>query len=246
MSGLILTGERTVPGLPQENYWFRRHEAAYAWLIDHLDPAGRTMVDAGSGEGYGAAMLRRAGARQVIALEMDELAAGHSGSRYPEVATVRANLDALPLQDASVDAVITMQVIEHLWDLRGFLRDCRRILRPGGVIVAATPNRLTFSPGLGRGEKPTNPFHVEEFDAEQVVGLLVETGFEHVDVFGLHHLAGVPTDIVERQVRAALADQWPPDLLARIAAIGVDDFVLTGDPIDSLDLIGVGRAPGRS
>jgi SAM-dependent methyltransferase len=246
MSGLILTGERTVPGLAQENYWFRRHEVAYAWLIERFDLAGGILVDAGSGEGYGAAMLRRAGAAQVIALEVDEQAAAHSRRQYPEVGTVRANLDALPFADACVDAVVTMQVIEHLWDLRGFLRHCRRILRPGGTIVAATPNRPTFSPGLGRGERPTNPFHVEEFDADQVAGLLTEAGFSDIDIYGVHHRPDVPADLVQQQVRAALADHWPPDLLDRVAAITIDDFAVTQEPAGSLDLIGVGRVADRS
>ncbi len=246
MSGLILTGERTVPGLQRENYWFRRHEAAYAWFLRQIGANGRIVVDAGSGEGYGAAMLRGAGAAQVVALEYDQQAAEHSSSRYPDVATVRANLAALPLREASVDALITMQVIEHLWDLPGFLQDCRRILRPGGVIVAATPNRCTFSPGLGRGERPTNPFHVEEFDADQVAELLTRSGFGSVQVLGVHHAPGIPADLVQRQVSAALADRWPPDLVELVAGITVDDFAVTDDPGGSLDLIAVGRVPGRS
>ena len=48
MSGLILTGERTVPGLQRENYWFRRHEAAYAWFLRQIGADGRIVVDAGS------------------------------------------------------------------------------------------------------------------------------------------------------------------------------------------------------
>ena len=118
---LHLTGERTVPGVPQENYWFRRHEAAYRWVTEHCAPAGAVVVDAGSGEGYGADMLHRSGAAEVIALEYDESAAAHCAHRYPKVATLRANLDSLPLPDASVDLLVTMQVIEHLWDTSAIL-----------------------------------------------------------------------------------------------------------------------------
>ena len=53
--------------------------------------------------------------------------------------------------------------------------------------MVTTPNRPVFSPGLGRGEKPTNPFHVEELDAEQLHDLLVGAGFTDVVVHGLHH-----------------------------------------------------------
>ena len=52
---LALTGERTVPGIPAENYWFRRHEIAYRFIRKRC--AGRRVLEAGSGEGYGAAMI---------------------------------------------------------------------------------------------------------------------------------------------------------------------------------------------
>ena len=60
---LPLTGERTVPDVARENYWFRRHEAVYQML----SPAGnelcesRVVLEAGSGEGYGASLLAQIG-----------------------------------------------------------------------------------------------------------------------------------------------------------------------------------------
>lgn len=247
VSDLELTGERTVPGLGRENYWFRRHEAAYSWAADAVALRGRTVVDAGSGEGYGSLMLRAAGAAHVVALEYDEQAAMHSARQYPPVKTVRANLDALPLGTGCVDVLVSMQVIEHLWDLGGFLAECRRVLRPGGSVIVATPNRLTFSPGLGRREKPTNPFHVEEFDPAQVAGMLANAGFCDVAVWGVHAGPQVAPDLVQRQVHAVLAGSWPPDLLAEVEAVSVADFHISLDQVpESLDLIGVGRVPSGS
>lgn len=228
-----------MPGIARENYWFRRHEAAYLWVAEHF--SGRVVVDAGSGEGYGADLLRRAGAEQVLALEYDEAAARHCAATYPAATAVRANLDSLPVADRTADLLVSMQVIEHLWDLPRFLRESRRVLRPGGSVVVTTPNRVTFSPGLGRGEKPTNPFHVEEFDAEQVADLLRAAGFHDVAVLGLHHGPRIPDDLVPRQVAAVLADCWPPDLLAVVAGVTARDFVI-GSAEGCLDLIGVGRA----
>ena len=186
---LALTGERTLPGVPGEEYWYARHEAAYRWIAatyaDRL--GGAVVVEAGSGEGYGAELLRAAGARLVVALEYDEAAVAHAGSAYPRVVTARANLAALPLGRASVDVLVSLQVVEHLWDLRGFLRDCAAVLCPGGLLVVTTPNRPVFSPGLARGAKPLNPFHVEELDAEQRGDLLVSSGFTDVELLGVHH-----------------------------------------------------------
>jgi hypothetical protein len=132
-------------------------------------------------------------------------------------------------------------VVEHLWDLRGFLAQVRRI---SDWACLSTPNRLTFSPGLGRGDKPTNPFHVEEFDAEQLVGLVRAAGFEEITVLGVHHgprLAARPT-LISEQVQAALNDDWPPELEAFVAAVGTDDFAITDESLDdSLDLLVVAR-----
>lgn len=243
MAPIELTGERTAPGIERENYWFRRHEAAYQWVIDQLDPTGADVVDAGSGEGYGADMLRRAGAASVVALEYDEAAAAHSSALYPQVITLRANLDAIPLPAASADLLVCLQVIEHLWDLGRFLQECRRVLRPRGRIVLATPNRVTFSPGLGRHAKPTNPFHVEEFDAEQVAGMLRAAGFRGVSVLGVHHGPAIPADLVARQIDAAVTGSWPDELLAKVAAVSVTDFAVRAEDVgESLDLIGTGHA----
>lgn len=235
MTHLPLTGERTVPGIDREQYWFARHEVAYRWLAPRV--AGQLVLEAGSGEGYGADILRRAGA-SVIATDYDEAAIRHSARAYPGP-HVRANLAALPFR--RVDAVVSMQVVEHLWDLRCFLAQIRRI---AGWVCLSTPNRLTFSPGLGRGEKPTNPFHVEEFDAEQLVGLVRAAGFEETTVLGVHHgprLASRPT-LISEQVRAALSDCWPPDLEAFVAGVRADDFTITDERIDdSLDLLVVAR-----
>ncbi len=75
---LELTGERTVPGIAHENYWFRRHEAAYLDLVRHC--VGAVVLEAGCGEGYGAALIAGHAAR-VVALDYDELTAAQITSR---------------------------------------------------------------------------------------------------------------------------------------------------------------------
>lgn len=233
--GLPLTGERTVPGIAREQYWFARHEVVYRWLAPHV--AGQTVLEAGSGEGYGAAILQQAGAH-VLALDYDQAAIEHSAATYP-LPHVRANLAALPV--GRVDAVVSLQVIEHLWDLRGFLAEVRRAAE---WTCLSTPNRLTFSPGLGRGEKPTNPFHVEEFDAEQVWELVSAAGFTDIQLHGVFHgprLAARPSLIAE-QIDAALSEDWPDELEQFVASVRPSDFTITStDLAESLDLIVVAR-----
>jgi SAM-dependent methyltransferase len=242
---LALTGERTVPGLAEENYWFRRHEVVYRRLAGRC--AGRDVLEAGCGEGYGADLIADV-ARSVIGLDYDELTVAHVRARYPRVDVRHGNLAALPLADESVDVVVNFQVIEHLWDQPQFVAECARVLRPGGLLLMSTPNRITFSPGR---DTPVNPFHTRELNAAEMTELLVGGGFTMSSMSGVFHgprLAALDAkhggSIIDAQVARALADApWPRELLADVASVTVDDFELVSaedrDIDDSLDLVAI-------
>ncbi|MGH2687017.1 MAG: class I SAM-dependent methyltransferase [Actinomycetota bacterium] len=231
--GLELTGERTLPGVPAENYWYRRHLAAYRWAASRCGP-GR-VVDAGAGEGYGAAVVARRS--RVTAIELDAVAAGHAASRYPGVAVARADLCRLPIREGSVDAIVSLQVLEHLHCAEDFVDACARALRPGGRLLVSTPNRDTFPGGL-------NPFHVHEYVASELEGLL-RSRFRDVRILGLAHrppLRGL--DIALREpvqhvlVRRPYEDQplWLRMILRSVTSL---DFGVIRGSEGSLDLLAV-------
>ena len=244
-AGLPLTGERTVPGLAVENYWFRRHEVVYRHCADIC--AGRDVFEAGCGEGYGADLLA-ASANRVLALDYDAATVAHVRARYPAVEVAEGNLAALPLPDASVDVVVNFQVIEHLWDQPQFITECLRVVRPGGLLLISTPNRITFTPG---SDVPVNPFHTRELNAAELAELLIGGGFEVDGVYGVFHgprLAEMDArhggSIIDAQIARALADApWPAELLADVAAVDCADFEIVADcdcDIDaSLDLLAI-------
>ncbi|CAM3756640.1 class I SAM-dependent methyltransferase [Smaragdicoccus niigatensis] len=242
VSQLPLTGERTVPGIPEENYWFRRHEIAYEQLLDRC--AGQRVLEAGAGEGYGANMIASVAA-SVTGIDYDTSAVEHIRARYPAVQMLQANLADLPLADGSIDIVVNFQVIEHLWDQAQFLRECHRVLTVGGALLISTPNRITFSPGR---DTPLNPFHTRELNAAELDELLVEAGFRVEAMLGVHHGARLREldakhggSIIDAQIERALAGEpWPADLTADVAAIATADFDLHADDIDaSLDLVAI-------
>ena len=243
---LSLTGERTLPGIWHENYWFRRHEAAYAWGAPQV--VGGRVLEAGCGEGYGAGLLLAAGATQVVGVDYDAATAGHARKAYPQVPVLRGNLVALPLVSGSFDVVVSLQTVEHLWDQQLFVAECVRVLRPGGRLLVTTPNRLTFSPGVPRGAKPLNPFHVNELDQAELVDL-VATVCVVEESLGLHHgdrikeWQGHNGSLVAAQL-AASYDQWSAELMDLVKSLQVDDFVVNDVGVeDSLDLVVVGRKP---
>ncbi len=246
---LTLTGERTIPDLDIENYWFRRHQVVYQRLATHC--VGRDVLEAGCGEGYGANLIAET-ARRVVAVDYDEAAVAHVRGRYPRVEVMQANLAVLPLPNASMDVVVNFQVIEHLWDQTQFVKECARVLRPSGLLMMSTPNRITFSPGR---DTPINPFHTRELNADELTELLVDAGFSQVAVSGLFHGARLREmdarhggSIIDAQIARAVADApWPPELAADVAAVTIDDFdlIAAGDRNvdDSLDLIAIAVRP---
>src|SRR6185436_10066275 len=82
----------------------------------------------------------------------------------------------LPFADASVDWVVSIEVLEHLDDARGWLAEVHRVLAPGGVVVLTTPQRAPD--GVVR-----DPYHVHEFEPAELGALLAET-FDSVVVEG--------------------------------------------------------------
>lgn len=242
---LPLTGERTLPGIPEENYWFRRHEAAYQYVAGHCDAA--VVLEAGCGEGYGAAMLARTATR-VVALDYDGPATSHLARRYPQLRPLRGDLATLPLRSSAVDVVATLQVIEHLADQAGFLAECRRVLRPGGRLLLSTPNRLTFSPGR---DTPLNPFHTTELAPSELDELLRQAGFDVHRLAGLHHGprlrdldAAHGGSLIDAQLAVVLDGVgWPPGLLADVSSVSAADFDVCDAQLEaSLDLVAMAIA----
>lgn len=241
---LPLTGERTVPGIPHENYWFQRHVVAYRFAQARF--ADLSVMDAGCGEGYGAAMLAERAARVTgVELVRDVVAharAAYPPARHPNLEFAEADLCRLPMPDATFDAVVSFQVIEHLPNIGGYLEEIHRVLRPGGEFLCATPNRLTFTPD---SDTPVNPFHVKEFTAAELADQL-GSRFRVKAVLGVHH--GRRIRALERLARspvtelqfAAPPQDWPRWLRSAIARVRPGDFTLKAADVDaSLDLLAV-------
>jgi 2-polyprenyl-3-methyl-5-hydroxy-6-metoxy-1,4-benzoquinol methylase len=237
MAPLTLTGERTLPGIVAENYWYRRHEAAYRLVASHCVAA--TVLEAGCGEGYGAELLRQAGACRILALDYDPDVVGYVRRRYPALMLIRANVVHLPCRDETVDVVVALQVIEHLWEQPRFVDECARVLRPGGTLAVTTPNRLTFATPHAAG----NPFHSRELSAEELMELV--TPAFHGSLRGLGHAERLRRweaahgSLVDLQLAAG----WPSMPSAareQVARIAAEDFEVHNDTQGALDLLFVG------
>jgi SAM-dependent methyltransferase len=234
---LHLTGERTLPDVPEENYWFQRHLVVYRWIAEHV--RGRKVVDLACGEGYGSAELART-ASSVVGVDANPEAFEHARAKYPQVGFER---NMVELWDGDVDCVVFLQTIEHVPDPDGVLEHIRELIGPDGVAYVSTPNVLTLAP---KGEERSgNPWHVREYRPEEYRALC-ERHFARVDVLGLFHArklrahelalkAGWDRAHAALHVTKPFYDRFTP-------AISTRDFALRRGSLErSLDLLAVLR-----
>jgi SAM-dependent methyltransferase len=179
---LALTGERTLPDVPAENYWYRRHLAVYEWIAESV--RGLQVIDMACGEGYGAATLAQTAA-SVIGVDANPEAFEHAHLRYtrPGLEFERALVERYG-QPRTCDAVTFLQTIEHVANPEDVLRHFRELLAPGGAVYVSTPNLLTLAPQ--GAEKSDNPWHLKEYRAHEFRALC-ESVFETVEMYGLYH-----------------------------------------------------------
>jgi SAM-dependent methyltransferase len=178
---LALTGERTLPDVPEENYWFQRHLVVYEWIARQV--AGLRVADLACGEGYGSDALARAGAAAVVGVDANPQAHEHARLRY-----VRDNLTftrtLVELYDEPCDAIVFLQTIEHVRNPGEILDRFKALVGAGGVAFVSTPNVLTLAaPGA---ERSGNPWHVYEYRPEEF-GALCRAHFASVELYGLFH-----------------------------------------------------------
>lgn len=181
--------ERTGERLDDANALYRadlaRHRAAYRFAVACEAAPGSTaaraaisgaapcVLDLGCGTGYGAAELAAAGL-PVVGLDRVRPAprARQAGARF-----VCGDLERLPFRAARFDRIVSFQVVEHLADPGRYLSEMARLLRPGGIALLTTPNRLESD-----GE---NPYHLREYTGDELARVL-SRHFERVELRGIH------------------------------------------------------------
>jgi SAM-dependent methyltransferase len=181
---LELTGERTLPDVPAENYWYRRHLAVYEWIGARV--IGQRVLDMACGEGYGSEVLSR-GAASVVGVDANPDAFEHARLRYTRqnLTFERGMVETHGAAGGRVyDAVVFLQTIEHVQDPAAVLRHFRSLLAPGGAVYVSTPNLLTLAPP--GAAKSDNPWHVKEYRAAEFEQLCRDV-FARVRMLGLFH-----------------------------------------------------------
>ncbi|MFC4819468.1 class I SAM-dependent methyltransferase [Dokdonella ginsengisoli] len=174
---LPFTGERFTPECVREIWYEHWHRYAFARPL----AAGKRVLDAACGEGYGSALLADVAA-DVIGVDVDEATIGHARMRYgakPRLRYERADATNLPFADKSFDVIVSFETLEHLAAQEELLAGFARVLADDGVLVISSPDKRTYSEAAGF----RNEFHVRELYREELLALL-KPHFPHIRLYG--------------------------------------------------------------
>lgn len=176
------TGERLVTSVL--SYGAIDHLHRYAVAIQLVKE--KDVLDIASGEGYGSNLLSLH-SKSVVGVDISYEAVVHSSEKY-----VRRNLefrqgsaDKIPVSDYSIDVVVSFETIEHHDKHDEMLLEIKRVLRPNGILIISSPDKLNYSDL----PKYSNPFHIKELYREEFV-FLMKKYFTHTTFLNQKSISG--------------------------------------------------------
>lgn len=233
------------------------HREFYLWAKDRV--AGKNVLEAGCGEGYGASILAQS-AKKVVGMDRKQELMAHAKHRYPET-----NLDFLVMdceelafQQGTFDVIVSIEVLEHLENYQAFMLEAFSILNPGGIFICATTNaQITFKKPDG---SPLNRNHFQEFTPEEFVDVLGKY-YDNITVLGENirpkteeyllnpKARGIEWVLVKMGIKHKIPIRWRNFVRELITGVKVKDVVSEGvefieDSADhSMYIIGCGTKP---
>jgi SAM-dependent methyltransferase len=195
------------PGQPASRIQLEMLEARYAWAAEQA--RGKDVLEAGCGAGMGLPVLGRV-ARSVQAGDVDaeNLRAARAGCAGHANVSLRAfQAQNLPFPDEAFDLVLLFEAIYYVPDVRRFLEETRRVLRPGGtlLIVTVNPEWEGFNPSPLKTRYWSTADLLttlrERGFAARVHGAFPETASLNTRVIGLVRRAAVALDLIPRTMR---------------------------------------------
>lgn len=124
---------------------------------------GQDVADIACGLGYGARVLMDGGARSVVGVDLDPIAADYATTHYgtPAVSFRAGDAADTGLPDGCVGVVTSFETLEHVADDEAAVEEFARLLRPGGVLICSVPSNWG-----------TSEYHVRNYDAASLLLLL--------------------------------------------------------------------------
>jgi len=202
------------------------HNRVFELLLSHLPAINdKRICDLPCGAGAFSARLAQAGA-QVTAVDLEAVSPFYFDESHRVLADANK---ALPFADGEFDAMVSIEGIEHLENPSFFVRECARIVRPGGLVIISTPNvdsyrsrrsvhihgfHKYFKP-VGEGQKMA--WHLLPVDMVFMFGALRKAGLDVVEIaVNRKHGKGIVSELL----RPVFNRKLPPELRGEIPYYG--------------------------
>jgi SAM-dependent methyltransferase len=173
---MTFTGERYLPAVGGSIELEHIHR--YLFAVEYVKD--KVVLDIACGEGYGSNILGRV-ATKVYGVDIDKSVIEHASKNY-----LAGNLEFkagdcknIPLDDQSVDVIISFETIEHHDHHEEMLSEFRRVMKNGGILIISSPDKLEYSDLTGY----VNPYHVKELYRGEFETLL-GNHFRNFEVLG--------------------------------------------------------------
>jgi 2-polyprenyl-3-methyl-5-hydroxy-6-metoxy-1,4-benzoquinol methylase len=214
-------------------FLYLRHQKAYLYAGEYCKD--KTVFEYGCGNGYGSFYLSGM-SQNVVAVDINKTVIHECKKQYQnnnlffQLVEPEKNTG---FDESSFDVVVSFQVIEHIYDVPGYLNELKRVMKENGVLIITTPNRKYR---LYPFQKPVNPYHVREYGLKQLKSQL-QTAFESVTVLGID---GTPEiNAVEyKRVNKSLLKAFVPKAVKRLLKSGPGKSVSHGNSVLNKEVLG--------
>jgi 2-polyprenyl-3-methyl-5-hydroxy-6-metoxy-1,4-benzoquinol methylase len=216
------TGEYFIPGRSGKRIQ-ADHLERYKFAARYAQ--GKSVLDIACGEGYSATMIVAAGATSYDGVDINQNLTIYANKKYGSNIICYYTSDISSFDSGRrYDLITCFETIEHVPNYKSALLNLHKLLKPDGLLLISSPNRVITSPNCNSfADKPENKFHTQEFTPDELLEMLRRSGFSAQvrDVFGqrqrLHWLASIrriSPRLSRKLVR--IADRWSSPVPARI------------------------------
>lgn len=182
------------------------HLARYASILPFVKD--KVVLDIACGEGYGSALMMRAGAKRVVGVDISAEAVAKSrrvfaGSKAEYIQADATHLGAL-FESSTFDVVVSIETIEHVTDDEAYLTALKRVAKPGAVFLISCPNDYWYYPQADQA----NPFHLRKYQLEEFQAVSTKVLGNNVHWGVGSAVFGFGTAPLEKTAFEPLYDSW--------------------------------------